>query len=234
VQLLKWCKEYSVIPEWNMLYGFPGEDPSEYSNMLGLLGAIRHLDPPSGQGPVRLDRFSPYHADPESFGMVNIRPAKPYRFLYRLPVGDLMHIAYYFEYEYADGRDLSYVDSLLEQVRAWRSSGPSGSVTVSPKPDGSALILDSRDGPVRGYTLEPSQADLYSAMDSVTTQAALYRAGAKVNMSADDVTGFLANCEQVRIAAHVGDRWLGLAVHQPPRWGQDDLEPRRNLLTVSG
>jgi hypothetical protein len=35
-----------VIPEWNLLYGFPGEDPSEYDQMADLIGSLIHLTPP--------------------------------------------------------------------------------------------------------------------------------------------------------------------------------------------
>jgi len=31
VQLLKWCKEYNLDPNWNVLWGFGGEDPADYA-----------------------------------------------------------------------------------------------------------------------------------------------------------------------------------------------------------
>ena len=77
IELLKWCKEYGVKPLWNLLYGFPGETASDYAETVELIEAIWHLDPPTGYGPIRLDRFSPYHAEPEAFGMENIRPDGP-------------------------------------------------------------------------------------------------------------------------------------------------------------
>src|SRR5262249_59991911 len=30
IQLLRWCAELGVKPSWNILYGFPGEDPAEF------------------------------------------------------------------------------------------------------------------------------------------------------------------------------------------------------------
>ena len=30
VQLLKWCKEYGIEVDWNILYGFPGETREDY------------------------------------------------------------------------------------------------------------------------------------------------------------------------------------------------------------
>ena len=59
VELLKWCKEYGVTPLWNLLYGFPGETADDYRETAEIMQAIWHLNPPTGYGPVRLDRFSP-------------------------------------------------------------------------------------------------------------------------------------------------------------------------------
>ena len=41
VALLKWCREHGVVPEWNLLYGFPGEDAADYAEMLPLIDAHR-------------------------------------------------------------------------------------------------------------------------------------------------------------------------------------------------
>ena len=82
LQLLKWCTEYGVVPEWNFLYGFPREDPTEYERMADLVDSLGHLPPPSGSGPLRLDRFSPYHEAPADYGISGVRPLAPYRHLY--------------------------------------------------------------------------------------------------------------------------------------------------------
>ena len=47
VQLLKWCREYSVTAEWNLLYGFPGETRADYREILNMLPSIRFVDPPA-------------------------------------------------------------------------------------------------------------------------------------------------------------------------------------------
>ena len=71
------CREFGVQPLWNLLYGFPGEARSDYEETVALMEAIWHLEPPTGYGPIRLDRFSPYHAEPAAFGMVDIRAVRP-------------------------------------------------------------------------------------------------------------------------------------------------------------
>ena len=57
IQLLKWCRELGVRPIWNILWGFPGEDPAEYSEMAAMMPALSHLQPPMSAAKLRLDRF---------------------------------------------------------------------------------------------------------------------------------------------------------------------------------
>ncbi|MEY4515330.1 MAG: Hopanoid methylase, partial [Pseudomonadota bacterium] len=100
VQLLKWCREYGVAVDWNLLYGFPGERDVDYEGMLLVLPAIRHLQQPGACGPIRLDRFSPYFEAPAKHGLINVRAMHVYRFIYPLPEIRLNEIAYYFDYDY--------------------------------------------------------------------------------------------------------------------------------------
>lgn len=230
VQLLKWCAEFGVVPEWNFLYGFPGEDPAEYAAMVPLVERIRHLTPPSGHGPLRLDRFSPYHGDPGGFGMCAVRPTTPYAFLYDVEPDELMRIAYYFDFEHADGRDLTYVAPVLERVVVWSAAGPSGSLTVQSRPDGSALVVDTRDGRVQGHSLLPWQARVLEAMDAVASERKLVAAAGEVD--AGEVAAFLAACDELQLAAHVGDRWLGLPVHDPARWSEPETRTRPELVVL--
>jgi len=232
IQLLKWCAEFGVVPEWNFLYGFPREEPEEYAKMTSLIDDIRHLTPPSGHGPVRLDRFSPYHQDPEGMGMTALRPASPYQYLYDTDQSELMRIAYYFDYTYSDRRELSYVYPALDRIREWQRTGPTGALLFRAAADGSALVLDSRGGPPRGMSLEPWQAGLLNAMDSIATGAGVIRQSSQFGMAPDAVRAFLAECERLHLVAHHGDRWLSLAVHDPPRWASTGERTPRLLEMV--
>lgn len=96
VQLLKWAREFGVRVAWNFLVGFPGERDAWYADMAEWLPLLEHLQPPSGVLPMRYDRFSLYHRDPERFG-VAIVPNKSYAHVYPLSPEDIAELAYFFE-----------------------------------------------------------------------------------------------------------------------------------------
>jgi ribosomal peptide maturation radical SAM protein 1 len=216
IQLLKWCREYGIRPEWNFLYGFPGETAADYEAMLPLIDAIRFLDPPSAYGPIRLDRFSPYHDDPGSFGMTNVRPQAPYRYLYP-EAPHLARIAYYFDFDYADGRvPVQYAEAALAHVQQWMDTGPQGGVwLVGAGHDGITLVRQAADGRRHSFAFRDWQADVYTGADSAHSLSRLTHL-ADPRASADEVRDFLASCVAQGLMVHTEDRYLSLAVHRPP------------------
>ncbi len=123
VRLLRGCAELGVRCNWNMLQGFPGEKEWHYRQMLDMLPALQHLDPPSGLSTVRVDRFSPYYNRAAELGFENVRPGRAYRLIYDLPEDVLDRLAYFFNADMvevdAGGR---YVAEMREALRAWRAS----------------------------------------------------------------------------------------------------------------
>jgi ribosomal peptide maturation radical SAM protein 1 len=145
IQLLKWCKEYGVRTDWNLLYGIPGETEADYMETLSLLEKIRYLDAPTGCGPIRLDRFSPYFDDPEAYGLINIRPIAPYKYLYRFNSDAIKRIANYFEYDYASPDGLSKLNvELRRYVKEWQSNPEHGIIEFIEIPGGKIQIIDTR------------------------------------------------------------------------------------------
>jgi hypothetical protein len=123
IQLLKWCKEIGIVPHWNLLYGFPGERPADYPAMAQIMDTLHHLEPPHCIDRIRLDRFSPNFFDATKLGIINVRPDRSYTHIYDLPERDIAEMAYFFDYEYADGRDPDgYVDCARDAVIRWRAN----------------------------------------------------------------------------------------------------------------
>jgi ribosomal peptide maturation radical SAM protein 1 len=221
VQLLKWCREFGVKPEWNLLYGFPGETPSDYAAMLPLFDAIDFLEPPGAHGPVRLDRFSPYHSDPRGFGIEGIEPLAPYRYLYPFPREALLRIAYYFDFDYADKRDpRTYAHAVLTRVQRWMDEGPNGGLWLVEDGNGAIVVLrDRRGSPREALRLDGWQASAYLGCDSACSLGGLRR---RTGFAADEASlgAFLDWCVDQRLMLRQNGRYLALAVHTPPR-----LEP---------
>jgi ribosomal peptide maturation radical SAM protein 1 len=170
VRVLKWCAEIGIQPFWNILYGFPGEDPAEYERMARLVPSLAHLPAPYRMIQIRMDRFSPNFDEAVARGFSNVRPAAAYRYVYPPTLGDLDRLAYYFDYDYADGRDpQGYTAALQASVAAWR--GRSGDARLELRvTDDELQIEDSRPVAVRQTTVLRGPARLaYLALDAGST-----------------------------------------------------------------
>jgi len=177
IQLLKWCAEYEIQCEWNLLYGFPGETAEDYAGILAMLPGIRHFRPPSACGPIRLDRFSPFHRTPDELGVRNLRALETMRYLYPFPEDVLKRITYYFDFDYADGRNpMDYVRPVIDYCDQWKESpGASASLHAALMPDGALGILDTRLGQRKAIRLEGWQQAAFERCDSMQPPAAIAR-----------------------------------------------------------
>jgi ribosomal peptide maturation radical SAM protein 1 len=120
IQLIKWCREIGIEPIWNILWGFPNESPEEYRKMAAMMPQLRHLTPPITGKQIRMDRFSPNFVMAEQLGFARVRPCPAYKFIYRRDPETLHNIAYYFAYDYSDGRDARlYTKDVMDEIDNW-------------------------------------------------------------------------------------------------------------------
>jgi len=150
VQLLKWCKQFGVRPYWNFLWGFPGEPPAEYERMAALVPQLSHLPAPVGGAAIRLDRFSPNFNQAEQLGFTRLRPIPSYSHIFAgLSDSAIANLAYYFSFDYADGRDIkAYVAPLKAQIDRWKRV-QRRSELVSRRQGDRLMIVDLRPGRLR-------------------------------------------------------------------------------------
>lgn len=144
VQFLKWSKQMGIDVDWNLLYGFPGESPSDYREMARIIPFLTHLEPPTGCGKLRVDRFSPYFTRPTEYGLERVRPLKAYSFLYPFETDTLRKLAYYFEFDHPQGDSADeYARPVIETVKAWQSARSRGSLKGIFRND-SLEVVDTR------------------------------------------------------------------------------------------
>lgn len=220
IQLLKWCREYGITVYWNLLYGIPGEYPEDYAEIERIIRSIWFLDPPTG-GAVRLrvDRFSPYHADPHRFGLSEVRASDAYRFLYDVDDEARDRIAYYFDFEYGDGRTDpgERAASVLPVVAEWLADTDRGALLQRRSSDTAITLVDTRPGGhSREHALDGWQAALFLFLDIARGEQDLAAAPFLANVAADEVAGSLDQWERDGLVIRYRGHVLNLAVHDPP------------------
>ncbi|HTV67936.1 MAG TPA: RiPP maturation radical SAM C-methyltransferase [Rhizobiaceae bacterium] len=176
LQLLKWCRELGIDPAWNMLWGFPGEEPAAYEAMCSLIPRVTHFKPPSGVGRLRLDRFSPYfecHQDLFS----DVRPFRSYALVYPLPEEDLRRIAYFFDGRVAGGDTVSsYTRGVFDAIMSWKDQSDS-QFLFRADVDGVLTVFDTRSqfapGGCRVRVFAGAERAILLACEGVTTREKL-------------------------------------------------------------
>ncbi len=232
LQLLRWCAELGISVAWNLLAGFPGESPAEYEATARLIPLITHLDPPAACTPIRLDRFSPFFGEPEALGVTRLRPAPAYYYVFPLTRRELAHLAYYFDFDYIDGRSpREYLGGVHREVQQWwtlRGGGEEERPRFDAVFTGEGFRLwDTRTvAGRREETLSGLDAELLFLCDSAQTPASLAR---RLEASADEqeirsrLAHFVYRSQMIEDEGH----YLSLPVfrNRPPRAQELRHEP---------
>jgi len=219
VQLLKWCSHFGVAAYWNLLYGFPGEDPKSYDAILEVLQCLTHLAPPTSVAPIRLDRFSPNFAEASKRGLANVRALKSYRFVYPFDDESLDRLGYFFDFEYADQRrPLQYVDPVVRLWCQWRDQG-AGLLRHDVFADGTGRVVDER------FTRKLRRIELDEVQNAIVLCCGHVRDRQQVldhlrrtflgrRFEVEAVSRFLDYLVEHRLAVREGNRYL--SVMPPP------------------
>ena len=230
LQLLKWCLEYGIQPEWNLLYGFPGERADDYAAVQAMLPAISFLPPPGACGPVRLDRFSPYFVTPDAFGLTHVRAAAAYQYLYPFGEGSLGRIAYYFDFDYAaetaPGAAPQDVTAIADDWRRLHSEQP-GVPWAEYLTDDTMVLHDERPGSAHPVLqLNGLEQAAYEYCDELRSAAgvtrALHRAAPGTAFDEAHVSGFLESLVANRLMVSDGRHYLALAIGTRPPLAVDE------------
>ena len=207
VQLLRFCAEEGVSPRWNLLWGFPGEPIASFQKMADLMKRLVHLPPPDGGFQIRLDRFSPNFNQWKERGFSNVRPTAAYGYVYPLSPEALAHLAYFFDYEYAEPYDLPYHAKILsDAIAVWRSEHARACL-FSCDLDGTLLVWDLRPHAAKVLHVFQGMARalLLSADHLISTSQLIGDSD-----SEEDVMAVLALLEASALMMREGNAWLAL------------------------
>lgn len=211
VQCLKWCFQYGIQAQWNLLYGFPGETKADYRGVLAALARITHLAAPAGVNRIRMDRYSPYFEEAERLGFRDVRPAAPYAYLYPLPAAEIAELAYSFE---ADLVDVDDPDACVAPVRKfverWRAQSVRGRLVHAPLPGGGAVIEDTRfNWRASRMTLDQLQNDVYVFCDEARSFGRISKIVTRARVAG--LRGFLDRLVRRGFMVRDDDRYLSVA-----------------------
>lgn len=219
IQLLKWCKEAGVIPEWNYLWGFPGEPPEEYERLADVVPLLTHLEPPRGVASIRLDRFSPNFNEAEALGFTNVRPYPAYNHIYSgLPAEAVANLAYHFTFSYKTPQPVNtYTARLERELLRWQKIHAESDLLTIQKGD-TLFIWDLRPVARRPLsTVSGLRRALYQACDRMHSAHQLSASVRDVDgrqVSEAEVEDVLAPLVEHGLMLREGNTYLSLAIPQ--------------------
>jgi ribosomal peptide maturation radical SAM protein 1 len=210
VWLLRAAREMSVVPEYHLLYGFPGEDPAVYRAQAALIAKIGHLPAPNAPVPVALARFSPMFERAESFGIRDIRPHPAYAHAFG-EHPSLRDIAYTFEFRFpSDIAPDVYAKPTIDAVIGWRRASLSLArprcelVRVGRR----SFVFDTRRG-LRVHRLASDELALLERLDRPTLPKTLEREWAH---EPERLRRLLADLESRELVLSSDGQWMRLVV----------------------
>lgn len=172
------CGLYDILPEWNLLVGFPGEKEDVFRKYMADLPLLFHLPPPVNCFPVRFDRYSPYFTRAGEYGL-DLQPFRFYRDVYPFSDESIRNIAYYFDDHNFSASYISamidWIGPLRQQIESWNARWQGADGTCHPElyfaePD---LVLDSRNGTAVEHRISDVSRRVLDALSKPKTPALL-------------------------------------------------------------
>jgi ribosomal peptide maturation radical SAM protein 1 len=174
VRMLRDAESVGLSVAWNYLYGFPGELPEDYGDIVAQVPALHHLYPPEWSGRIALERFSPYFEDPR-LGFPVRRPDPQYDVTYDLPTSELNDLAYLFQAPQR-GIDEPTAARLDDAVRHWQQRYTRSRFCYYAHGDTITLVNDRAEFAWSALTLvDPVETAAFHALEQPRTAASLAR-----------------------------------------------------------
>jgi ribosomal peptide maturation radical SAM protein 1 len=225
LQLLKWCREFGIQTNWNLMYEFPGEEDAWYLELAEWLPLVWHLQPPVNFVKVQYHRYSAYHDDPAAYGL-DLTPASQFYEVYPLDEQRLSELVYYF-FDRSAPRPVRFLDLRLDrpgltrtadEVKQWngRFWGDERPV-LTMVDDGNALELeDTRPVAVtRHTTLTGLARELYLECDEAHLRDALLVRLKRRGVKRRDAEAAIVDLVDRKLMLELEGNLISLAVRAP-------------------
>jgi len=215
VNLLRWCRYYGIHASWNLLWGFPGEEPADYERQNHLIPDLVHLQPAVKETRIVVQRFSPLFNDRDRFPAARFEPTAALSDVYPRTVR-LMDAAYDFDVEL----DNTLPDTAYEETAklmagwraAWATDGRLPSLEWWTAP-GLLQIEDRRDPEREGtHTFGEPLASLYLACSEKPAKAVAVRERLGLAHPVEEVEAALDEFCDRGLMMRDGNLFLALAV----------------------
>ena len=198
IQCLKFLAEYNIIADWNLIYCNPGETAEDYRESIDLIPFLHHLPYLHAGGliPMQINRYAPYHNQPQRYAIGNIRPKRYYPLIYPDPSINLDQLAFYFDCDF----DVPTSEELKEQyaefkhrIDTWRECYVPDALVQAWGP-GFVKIVDRRSwqpevpiapGEERTYMLNGVAAQIFAFCNELSSTIAVSRAFSDVAAPAE-------------------------------------------------
>lgn len=218
LRFLQGCLRHGIQPEWNLLVGFPGEGEEVYLAYRQLLPLLHHLPPPGGCYPVRFDRYSPYHARPQEYGL-RLRAYDFYGDVFPFPAAAIENLAYYFQdtelrADYSRTM-LRHIATLRRLVEAWQQHWQERRPALAWQADQS--LLDTRGPTPRRHQLTPAERQLLGLLREFRGPDSLARLS---ELAPEQVSSALATLREKGLLFEEGGRYGSLLPTPPPPLNQ--------------
>jgi ribosomal peptide maturation radical SAM protein 1 len=213
VRMLREAGSIGVMISWSYLYGFPGEEESDYKPIIEQFPALHHLPPPGGANRIAIERFSPYFDKPE-LGFADIKPAKMYSIIYDLPESELKDLAYVF-----DAPALGVTDEIGREldrtIAQWRRAYYERRARLTYADIGDSIVLVSdRDGyPWHTHVIDDKdEAAIFGLLSQPRSFESLEQYTSESLGGRVDLPGLLDRWRELGIIFHDGGQMIHVAV----------------------
>lgn len=244
VLTIKLLMEADIAVYYNILLGFPGDEPQDYRDMCEQIPLLYHLYPPFSFAHVLTTRYAPLQTAPQRFGITRPIVHEPaYEMIfprsYREAIGfDLNDYCYVFEtpYEVSDACKALYT-ILVYQIKHWNDVRASREVRLSYEVgDAGIEFVDSRYHPELDVTrFGADHARVYDAISRAIVAVSQLEERFAGELEAATIREILRDFARERVIYREGARVIGLAMPAAcySRWAAERQSEESDLLPAS-